>query len=50
MILEDVSEVYIEYFNNWISENKEKYKMFEVLTIPIPSVIQENNRMILIKK
>jgi hypothetical protein len=49
-IIEDVSEVYIEDFNNWVSENKEKYKMFEVLTIPIPSVIQENNRMILIKK
>jgi hypothetical protein len=49
-IIEDVSEVYLNEFNNWISENKDKYNLFEILTIPIPTCVQENNRLILIKK
>jgi DNA-dependent RNA polymerase auxiliary subunit epsilon len=49
-IIEDVSEVYLNEFNNWISENKDKYKLFEILTIPIPTQVQENNRVVLIKK
>lgn len=49
-IIEDVSEIYLSDFNNWVLENKNKYKMFEILTIPIPTDVQENNRIILIKK
>jgi hypothetical protein len=49
-IIEDVSEVYLNDFNDWISKNKNEYKLLEIVTIPIPTEIQENNRLILIKK
>lgn len=51
-ILEDISEEYLDKVENWfgdLSESKEYYYV-ETVTLPIPTEVQENNRLGIIVK
>lgn len=47
-IIEDVSSVYVKDFESWIKNINCKFS--KILTIPINSNVQENNRLVVIKK
>lgn len=49
-IIEDVSEVYLEEFINWVNDNVKNFRFIEILTIPVHGSVQENNRVVIIKK
>jgi hypothetical protein len=49
-IIEDVSEVYLGEFIDWVNNNVNNFNSIEILTIPINGSVQENNRLVIIKK
>jgi hypothetical protein len=49
-IVEDISEVYVSDFKDYINLNKNKYNYITMMTIPINTDVQENNRLLIIKK
>jgi hypothetical protein len=49
-IIEDISEVYLTEFNEWVKDINTSFEFMEVLTIPIQGSVQENNRVVIVKK
>jgi hypothetical protein len=51
-ILEDISEDYLDNIEKWFSElvDSSKYYYVETVVLPIPTEVQENNRLGIIVK
>ena len=49
-IIEDISEVYLTEFNDWVKDIATSFEFMEILTIPVQGSVQENNRVVIVKK
>jgi hypothetical protein len=49
-IIEDISNGFLLDFNDWVIKNEKNFKSIEILTIPTQGSVQDNNRVIIIKK
>lgn len=49
-IIEDISNGFLLDFNDWVIKNEKNFKSIEILTVPTQGSVQDNNRVIIIKK